>query len=301
MNELPVAPETPAEFKQALRDATRLGGFDKLSDLTDKANLSRGTLSPAFSETKPMPTEATIVAVVQAIHGDIGAWLARSRRVAEPATPNEDAPRVESDHNAPTDDPARLPVGTRVTPPFVPDRGDLLGLDEPAAATTPQPLSGILRAWRRASKHLVWTGAGAGLVVVLALAAVLVWLLKRDHGAPERTLVVQNEVAVGASGLIEDDSPSYLAAHPIAKCANVPGCKLTGTDLHTGDTVQAVCQLQGALLTNADIESAGIKTNPNVAASALWYGIRWTDGRRGLINEVYIRPSYRGGLGLPGC
>lgn len=300
MNELPIRPETPSEFKQALRDATRLSGFDKLSDLTDKANLSRGTLSPAFSETKPMPSEATIVAVVQAIHGDVGAWLTRSRKVAEPAIPDEHASSTGEGHGIPTNEPGSLSSGTR-TAPIVADHDSSDGQHEAVKTSTRRAVRDVVDAWYGRSKRRIRARTGAVVVTALALGSILIWLVQRGHPAPEHTLVVQNKVAIGASELVEDDSPSYLAIRPVARCANVPGCKLAGTDLYSGDTVQAFCQLQGALLTNADIESAGIKTNPNVAASALWYGIRWRDGRRGLINEVYIMPSYRGGLGLPSC
>lgn len=47
--------------------------------------------------------------------------------------------------------------------------------------------------------------------------------------------------------------------------------------------------------------SVGVEDNPNVAASALWYGVQWADGRRGYLSEDYVTPMYRGGLGLPEC
>ena len=145
--------------------------------------------------------------------------------------------------------------------------------------------------------------AAAGVVLVAAGGLTWWWVSRSDQpaAASSRTIVVQNKVAFGPTDLEEDRSPSYLAARPIERCANVPGCKLSGTDMGSGDTVEAVCQLQGALLTNADVRSSGVEANPNVAASALWYGVRWPDGRRGYLSEVYVAPMYRGGLQLPPC
>ena len=163
--------------------------------------------------------------------------------------------------------------------------------DDGQPARTPTPSS----RWSRRRRVI----AVASAVVV----GVATWLLTRSLSPTpsERTIVVQNKVAFGPSDLEEDRSPSYLASRPVARCANVPGCKLPGTDLASGDTVKAVCQLQGALMTNANVQSPGVKNNPNVAASALWYGIRWPDGRRGYLSEVYVASTYRGGLGLPPC
>jgi hypothetical protein len=155
-----------------------------------------------------------------------------------------------------------------------------------------------------------WKAIVGALVLLAAMIVGGAWLLMpRSAAVPEessvvpggRTIVVQNMVAFGPSSLEEDRSPSYLASRPVAHCADMPGCKLDGTDVTTGDTLQAVCQLQGELLTNADVESPGVKANPNVAGSALWYGAMWRDGRRGFISEVYVKPTYRGGLGLPPC
>jgi transcriptional regulator with XRE-family HTH domain len=147
-----------------------------------------------------------------------------------------------------------------------------------------------------------WSAAVAAItVLVVAGGAVWWWPSRSVEAAPERTIVVQNKVAFGPSSLVEDGSPSYLAARPITRCANVPGCKLPGTDMGSGDTARATCQLQGVTLTNADVRSPGVEGNPNAAASALWYGISWRDGRRGYLSEVYVAPMYRGGLQLPPC
>ena len=178
------------------------------------------------------------------------------------------------------------------------ERDDSPNIDEGGAEPTVR--AGSRRWWSR-RRGLV---AVVVVVVLVAGGGLTWWLVARsDQPTPVagRTIVVQNKVAFGPTDLEEDDSPSYLAARPIERCANVPGCKLSGTDMGSGDTVEAVCQLQGALLTNADVQSTGIKSNPNVAASSLWYGIRWPDGRLGYLSEVYVAPMYRGGLQLPPC
>ncbi|MGW5055678.1 hypothetical protein [Actinokineospora sp. NPDC004072] len=113
-------------------------------------------------------------------------------------------------------------------------------------------------------------------------------------------MIVQNKVAIGPSTLQEDDTPSYLSTEPVSRCAS-RGCKIAGTEMGSGTTLVAYCQLKAEWTTNADINSPGIKQNANLVASPLWYGIELPDGTRGYISEVYIAADYRGGLELPGC
>ncbi|MCR6484010.1 hypothetical protein M8542_14390 [Amycolatopsis sp. OK19-0408] len=178
--------------------------------------------------------------------------------------------------------------------------------DEPQTGAPPSP---------RVSRRTL--GIAAGLALLLA-GGIWLWVAlasspdgsSGDHslaesatalqGQPHSTLIVQNMYASGPSGLLEDRSPSYLSSRPVSRCANI-GCKLPGTEMSTGAAITAVCHIQGELLTNADISSPGIKTNPNASASALWYEVIWPDGRRGYISEVYVAPAYRGGLALPPC
>ncbi|MFB9686018.1 helix-turn-helix domain-containing protein [Amycolatopsis plumensis] len=178
--------------------------------------------------------------------------------------------------------------------------------DASAAGTAPR---------RRVSRKAL--GAAAGAAAVIA-GGIWLWLALDDspngsdenhsledsaaalRGQPHSTVIVQNMYASGPSGLYEDRSPSYLSSRPVARCANI-GCKLPDTEMSTGAAITAICHIQGELLTNADISSPGIKTNPNASASALWYEIIWPDGRRGYISEVYLAPAYRGGLALPPC
>jgi hypothetical protein len=148
-------------------------------------------------------------------------------------------------------------------------------------------------------------GVAAGVVVGLLVA--------QDTSAPKgidaraasppagsRDIVVQNKVAIGPTALEEDDSPSYLSSRTVSRCANT-GCKLADTDVYSAAKLTAYCQTEGEWLTNVDLKSEGIKQNPALVASNVWYGVEWRDGRRGYISEVYIEESYRGGLDLPQC
>jgi hypothetical protein len=206
-----------------------------------------------------------------------------------------------------------LATAPHVAPPGLTDQ-ELSGSTptEPIGAKSEPPSSKHVTSGElepRSSGWKRWMLIAAVLVLVMAIVAGAWALTSRSATVPEgsvavpgaRTIVVQNKVAFGPSSLLEDDSPSYLSSRPVARCANLPDCKLEGTDVKSGDILQAVCQLQGELLTNANISSPGVETNPNVAASALWYGVIWRDGRKGFISEVYVGPTYRGGLGLPPC
>ncbi|MEJ2859751.1 hypothetical protein [Actinomycetospora flava] len=156
---------------------------------------------------------------------------------------------------------------------------------------------------RRSTRRHVEIAVVAVLVVLVAgLATALVLVLAAAPDAPPyRTVVVQNRVAIGDGALVEDRSPSYLSSRPVARCANMPGCKIPGTDVGSGFTFVAVCQIVGEVITNADVTSTNIGQNPNAAVSEVWLGARAPDGRVGYISEVYLAPAYRGGLGLPAC
>lgn len=186
-------------------------------------------------------------------------------------------------------------------------RHDRLREPEPAPAPTsapaPVPAPGASRPPRRSARRRAEIAVVAVLVALVAgLASALVLVLAAAPDAPAvRTVVVQNRVAIGDGALVEDRTPSYLSARPVARCANIPGCKIAGTDVSSGFTVAAVCQLTGEVITNADVTSTNIGQNPNAAVSALWLGARAPDGRIGYISEVYLAPAYRGGLGLPAC
>ncbi|MEU7478349.1 helix-turn-helix transcriptional regulator [Lentzea sp. NPDC042327] len=121
-----------------------------------------------------------------------------------------------------------------------------------------------------------------------------------DPPPGSKEVLVQNKVAIGPTTLREDDSPSYLSSRTVSRCTQ-NDCKLAGTDVYSGARLTAYCRTDGEWLTNADISSEGIKQNPGLVASQIWYGIYWVDGRRGFISEVYLEEGYRGGLDLPPC
>ncbi len=180
--------------------------------------------------------------------------------------------------------------------------GDAAGGGGPVPAAAPKPAVSTRR-W-----PLIGT-VGAALVVGVA-AGLLIALLPNEPEAIDATaaeppagskdIVVQNKVAIGPTALEEDDTPSYLSSRTVSRCAT-NGCKLDGTDVYSGAELTAYCQAKGEWLTNGDLGSDGIKQNAGLVASDLWYGVEWRDGRRGYISEVYIEPSYRGGLGLAAC
>lgn len=168
----------------------------------------------------------------------------------------------------------------------------------PPAPPAPPPAPPGRTARRRA--EIAVLAVLVALVAGLATALVLVVAAAPDPPV-SRTVVVQNRVAIGDGALVEDRSPSYLSSRPVARCANIPGCKIPGTEVGTGFTLVAVCQMTGEVITNADVTSPNIGQNPNAAVSELWLGARAPGGRVGYISEVYLAPAYRGGLGLPPC
>ena len=171
----------------------------------------------------------------------------------------------------------------------------------PAAPPEPGHAPGPPTAPRTTRRRVEIAVFAALVVLVVGLATALVVVLASPPTVETRTVVVQNKVAIGEGQLVEDRTPSYLGERPVARCANLPGCKIPGTDVGTGATFVAVCQLTGESITNADLTSTSIGQNPNAAVSELWLGARAPDGRVGYISEVYLAPAYRGGLGLPLC
>ena len=69
----------------------------------------------------------------------------------------------------------------------------------------------------------------------------------------------------------------------------------------SGAPLEATCTVHGTEMTNENTHSPGIAHNKNGILSALWYRCILPNGKSGYISEVYIAPTYRGGLGLPAC
>ncbi|MEU1572046.1 hypothetical protein ABZ519_12980 [Streptomyces collinus] len=118
--------------------------------------------------------------------------------------------------------------------------------------------------------------------------------------APSRPVTVYNKVTNGPHQMREDDSPAYLSSATKNFCAD-KGCALPGTEVRTGDTLTAVCQVSGDRTTNGDDRDPGDDSNPELAETRRWYGIRGPDGGLGYISAVWIDAGQRDGLGLPTC
>jgi hypothetical protein len=127
---------------------------------------------------------------------------------------------------------------------------------------------------------------------------------KATPGLPRSgpTLAVWNKVTNGAQSMRDDDAhPAYLSTAPRAFCKDAR-CAIPGTDVSTRDTVgPAICQRKGAEITNGDNSSNVDDENAGLYTSDVWYGIRRPDDTIGYISDVWVRPSQRGGLGLPDC
>ncbi len=113
-------------------------------------------------------------------------------------------------------------------------------------------------------------------------------------------ITVYNKVTNGATSMREDTHPAYLSTDTRNYC-RVNGCVLAGTEVTTGATLTARCQVQGDRTTNGQDNSNIDDANPGLFTSTRWYGINWPDGRFGYISEVWIDPANHGGLGLPTC
>jgi hypothetical protein len=99
----------------------------------------------------------------------------------------------------------------------------------------------------------------------------------------------------------EDVVPVTLSTVPESFCM-ARGCALRGTERWTGETyATAICQTQGARITNGRDSDPSDDANPDLFASSLYYGVRLDDGTTGYVSEVWTVASQRGGLGLPPC
>lgn len=258
--------DSPARFCTDFRDVLRARdvSFRRAEELSGwgKSTIAAATRGPG------LPNGDLVTDVLAAVGlepDEVAAWRTRHARLRDPP------PAVDT----PT-----LPPATEAAP-------------EPAAPSAPG---------RRSTRRRVEIAVFVLLVALVAgLATALVLVLVAPPSPEPRTVLVQNRVAIGPGDLVEDRTPSYLSSRPVAYCARIPGCKIPGTDVWSGATFEAVCQLTGEVITNADLTSTSIGQNPNAAVSEVWLGALAPDGRVGYISEVYLAPSYRGGLGLPPC
>lgn len=149
-------------------------------------------------------------------------------------------------------------------------------------------------------------------VAVLVVLIVVVWVVIRSMNTapddrsypPGRQIVVQNMIAVGPSGLREDNTPAYLSSQPRPYCASAnPSCEVADSQMQSRAVLYAYCVTTNETtpMMNYNEESETSKNNPFRARSSLWYKASMSNGASGYISEIYVQPAYRGGLGLPAC
>jgi hypothetical protein len=96
------------------------------------------------------------------------------------------------------------------------------------------------------------------LVLLLVIMAAVIAAGVRIGDGQGRKVAVQNMVAVGPAGLVEDATASYLSTQPLSRCA-ARCCKILGSDLFSGDEIVVDCTVRSAVpLTNADFGLPGI-------------------------------------------
>lgn len=115
-----------------------------------------------------------------------------------------------------------------------------------------------------------------------------------------RVLTVDNRVTNGM-GMREDPTPVRLLTKTWIRCG-ARGCNINGTERVSGGTYDAaICQTTGERTTNGHDTDSSDDANPLRFESTRYYGVRLSNGVFGYVNEVWIAPQHRGGLGLPGC
>ncbi|MCS7484597.1 hypothetical protein ACFFQW_46090 [Umezawaea endophytica] len=154
--------------------------------------------------------------------------------------------------------------------------------------------------WRR-----LWLTAAAASVIAAAAGVAAALLLRSPTAPPAEVpyaaISVQNMVALGENDLRPDSTSVYLSSKRVSRCASAAkNCKVADTEMDTGTLLVATCQATGDELVNYNLDSTS-SDNPHRARSNRWYEVRLPDGRTGSINEVYVHPRDRGGLGLSTC
>lgn len=112
------------------------------------------------------------------------------------------------------------------------------------------------------------------------------------------TAVVQNMHLEGGSGLGEDSTPSYLSTVMQPSCAS-NGCKISGTDMWSGDTFTALCWTTGEGMTNENRNIPDDDNNPSRIDTYNWLKGQ-KNGQTGYISYVYVTPASRG-LNIDHC
>ncbi|MEU8025637.1 helix-turn-helix transcriptional regulator [Micromonospora harpali] len=264
-------------FAAELRQLREGAGSPKYLQMSRASGRSRTALAEAAGGDH-LPTWETVEAFVRACGGDVRQWRVRWETAQEAIRPAEPPSRS----------------GAAATVADLPDDAPPLVAGRPAIR-----------------RRLRWALLAVVPLGVLLLSVPLALGSRSSEGGGNQApaapsagapaaLVVQNKVAIGPSGLAEDTTPAYLSGRPAPFCAK-RGCKVPGTEVWSGAVLVARCQVVGDKITNRDLTSEGIETNPNGVASNIWYEVVLHDGRTGYLSEVYVEARYRGGMGLPIC
>ena len=269
-------------FAAELRLVREKAGSPKYLQMARATGRSRTALAEAAGGDH-LPTWETVEAYLTACGQNPAAWQTRW----EEARADLDRPQV------------RLPTvaqepSSRSAPATEPQQAAQAGPRRPRPHRPRPAVTGVLSlaaaALAFALFHLLTAGGAASRPGVDAQAASTVPV----------TVVVQNKVVSGPSGFYEDTTPVYLSTLTEPMCAR-NGCEVPGTRMWSGAVLQVVCQTQGASMTNEDLHSPAVATNPHGATSSRWYRAEMPTGTAGYISEVYLTPASRGGLGLPAC
>ncbi|MER7645170.1 hypothetical protein [Streptomyces sp. NPDC126522] len=281
-------------FAADLRRVREKAGSPKYLQMARATGRSRTALAEAAGGDH-LATWETVEAYLNACGESPSPWQARWEQVRafldeqrRPDTPTPAPPKPDGPEET------AIPAPALVLTPPGPERDH-----RPGPVGTGRP-----SAWWR------WRWLMAGGVVLAGAAAVMsVLLAGRDQkqsptstGSPTDpvTVVVQNQVVSGPKGFYEDDTPVYLSTRTVPKCS-AKGCEVPDTNMWSGAVLQVLCTVHGATLTNENLQSPGVATNPHGVTSDLWYRAKMPNGTVGFISEVYLTPASRGGRNLPGC
>ncbi|NRQ36941.1 helix-turn-helix transcriptional regulator [Nonomuraea sp. NN258] len=251
-----------AEFTKELRDLHHRAGSPTERALAAKIHFGRTMINETL-QGKRLPTPDLLTALVQALGEEHpDRWLQKLNQAQ--GTPQN-----------PT------------TPPACPEPAP-----QPAPPSRPGPARKTL---------LLASSVMVLLIALVALSLIRPWQAGDSTDPPlTRAITVHNKVVTGADQMREDDTPAYLSAGPRNYC-RTNGCKLSDTEVSTGQTLVAHCQTTGERATNGNDSQSNDNVNPGLHTSTRWYGITWRDGRTGYIAEIWIHPDHRGGLNLPAC
>ena len=149
----------------------------------------------------------------------------------------------------------------------------------------------------------------AAILLIVVVVAASLWLTGALGSSPSsappgepRVVTVQNKVAEGVDGLVEDHTSAYLSSALLPDCADEANhCEVSNTSMSSGAAIIANCVSYSPFkMYNYNRSELLALANPDAASSNRWYrAVR--NGHVGYISEIYIVSHDRGGLGLPDC